>query len=651
MAADSRFFYDFAIVFVAALAGGLIARRLRQPLILGYVLGGILAGPFTPGPKIHDLHFLELLAEVGVILLMYSIGIEFSARDLLKVKWVALTGGPIGIVLSVLAGAGVGKLVGWPLAQGITIGAMISVASTMVLSRLLIDRGELHSQHGSVTIGITLVEDMAVVVMTVLLPSMASIQGGGDYLSIATALGKSALLLIPVTIAAFLLVPRIMTRVARTGSQELYLLVALAIGFATAAATQAVGFSLALGAFLAGMVISESEYAHQTLAQLLPLRDAFVALFFVTIGALINPASLFSNLPLLGTLLLLVIVGKFVIWTAVSLLFGYNKSTAVLVGIGLTQIGEFSYILVQVARNAKLVGDDVYNATLAASLISIVINAVLIRVAPRLIAGWGEAASNKDALASARSLSGHVVLCGFGRVGSVVGAALDSFGLQYAVIEMDPDIVKTLRLRGIPAIYGDPSHASILEHAQVSKAALVVIALPTSDQASDATRNARALNPGVPIIARSHGRREREDLVRKGANEVVQPEAEASITMIRHALDYLKVPAAESASYLMESRSSVELAQYESQDRSEEFPELRKITITPEMQRAETLGEAKIRERFGVTILTIVRPEQTPIMNPSAGTRFEVGDRLRVFGLPQQVRAFEKWLREGNTEK
>src|SRR3954465_2496934 len=203
MVGQHSFFRDFAYVFVAAVGGGLVARWLRQPLILGYVLGGILIGQFTPGPKISDLHFLELLAEVGVILLMYSIGIEFSARDLLRVKWVALLGGPLGILLSIAVGIGVGALLGWTVVQGITVGAMISVASTMVLSRLLIDRGELHSPHGSVTIGITLVEDMAVVVMTVLLPSLASVQAGGQYWPIAIALGKSALLLIPISIAAY----------------------------------------------------------------------------------------------------------------------------------------------------------------------------------------------------------------------------------------------------------------------------------------------------------------------------------------------------------------------------------------------------------------------------------------------------------------
>jgi CPA2 family monovalent cation:H+ antiporter-2 len=384
MGAHSMFFRDFAYVFVAALAGGLLARRLRQPLILGYVFGGMLVGPFTPGPRITELKSFELLAELGVILLMYSIGIEFSIRDLLRVKWVALIGGPLGIVLSILLSLGVGLVLGWPVPQSITIGAVVSVASTMVLSRLLMDRGELHSSHGRVMVAITLVEDMAVVVMTVLLPNLKSF-AGGQFLEIGAGLGKSLLLLIPVVFAAVKLVPPIMNRVARTKSEELYLLVALAIGFATAALTEAVGLSLALGAFLAGLIISESEHSHQTLAQLLPIRDAFVALFFVTIGALIDPRNLLDRPGLLVTIIALVIFGKFVIWFLVVVLFRYPVSTAVLVGIGLTQIGEFSFILVQVARSSGVVGNEVYNATLAAALVTILINAALIRFVPGIV--------------------------------------------------------------------------------------------------------------------------------------------------------------------------------------------------------------------------------------------------------------------------
>ncbi|MCU1307902.1 MAG: ybaL [Acidobacteriaceae bacterium] len=382
MAEVQIFYRDLAYVFTAAVLGGVVARMLRQPTILGYVVAGILIGPFTPGPTVSDVHALEVIAEFGVILLMYSIGIEFSLRDLFTVKWVAVLGGPVGILLCIVMGILAAPLLGSSMAQGATVGAIISVASTMVLSRLLMDRGELKTEHGKIMIGITLVEDVAVVVLTILLPAF-SVLTGERFLSLGMLLGKAALILAPVLFLATKLVPPLMARVARTGSQELFVLVAVALGFATAALTQAVGLSLALGAFLAGMIVSGSDVAHQTLSQLLPLRDVFVALFFVTVGALINPRVLLSDPLLLGIIVFLIVAGKFLIWTAIVWLFRFPFGTALRVAVGLTQIGEFSFVLLQVARNSRLVSDAVYNATLTASLVSILLNAFLMKFASR----------------------------------------------------------------------------------------------------------------------------------------------------------------------------------------------------------------------------------------------------------------------------
>jgi monovalent cation:H+ antiporter-2, CPA2 family len=394
-AAEALLFRDIAYVFAAALLGGIVAHAAGQPLILGYVVGGIVIGPFTPGPTVSDVHTFELLAEIGVILLMFSIGIEFSLRDLLRVKWVALVGGPIGILLSMGLGVGVGLVVGWPVVQGVVMGAVVAVASTMVLARLLLDRGELQSPHGRVMIGITLVEDLAVVVLTVLLPALGSLETS-RLLAVGRALLVAAVILVPFTYLAFKVVPRVMTRVAGAGSEELFLLVALTIALGTAAVTQAAGLSLALGAFLGGLIISQSDHAHGALTRLLPVRDAFVALFFVTVGTLINPAGVVGNPGLLAALIVLIVPGKFVIWTTVVRLFGYPLATAALVGVGLTQIGEFSFILVQVARTAGLVGDDVYNATLAASLLTVLVNAGLVRWVPTRLAALRPVADAGD---------------------------------------------------------------------------------------------------------------------------------------------------------------------------------------------------------------------------------------------------------------
>lgn len=379
---EAIFYRELAYVFGAALAGGVAAKALRQPLIVGYVLGGIVIGPFTPGVAISEIHQFEILAEIGVILLMYSIGLEFSFKELMQVKWVGIVGAPLGIALSIGLSLGVGSLMHWTVVQSIAIGAIISVASTMVLSKLLIDRGELRATQGRVMIGITLVEDLAVVVLTVLLPSLGSTTT--DHLvALAIGVGKAILILIPVGFIAAKLVPPLMQRVSRTRNDELYLLVILALGFATAAVTQAVGLSLALGAFLAGMVVSGSE-SHKTLDRLLPLRDAFVALFFVTIGALVDPRVLLHQPVLWIVIVLLIVLGKLFIWTAVVWLFRYPLKTALLIGAGLTQIGEFSYVLVRVARDSQIVDDNIYNAVLAASVITIVINGLIMRAIPRM---------------------------------------------------------------------------------------------------------------------------------------------------------------------------------------------------------------------------------------------------------------------------
>src|SRR4029453_14340810 len=299
MVSDPGVFADLAFVFLAAVIGGSAAWALRQPLILGYVVGGLLISPFTPGPSVTDPHSFDLFAEIGVVLLMFSIGVEFSVRDLLRVKWVALLGGPLGVLLCVGMGVAAGSLVGWGALTGLVIGMVISVSSTMVLARLLLDRGELHSRHGRIMMGMSIVEDLVAVALMVLLPSLGEL-GPGRFLAIALALGKAALILFPFLYLVSRVIPPLMTHISRMRSAELFLLVALAIALGTAALTQAVGLSLALGAFLAGLIISESDYAHETLARLLPLRDAFGALFFVTVGALIDLRAGLCHGPLRG---------------------------------------------------------------------------------------------------------------------------------------------------------------------------------------------------------------------------------------------------------------------------------------------------------------------------------------------------------------
>jgi monovalent cation:H+ antiporter-2, CPA2 family len=371
-------FRDLTYIFVAAVFGGLVAWRLHLPLIIGFVLGGIAISPFTPGPHLSELHSFEVLAEVGVVLLMFSIGVEFSIPELLRVKWVALIGGPIGILMMLGLSLGAGRLVGWNMTEALVIGAAISVASTMVLARLLSDTGTLATTYGRVMIGITLVEDVAVICMTVVIPVLGNSKNGG-LLMAAWVLGKALLLLIPLIFLAITVIPRLLRWVKTTCNSELLLLIAIAICLATAALAQAVGFSVALGAFLAGVSISSLPELHDAHAQIVPLRDALVALFFVSLGTLINPRVLVDNLPLLGVMLLLILVGKVLVWTIIVLLFRYPIKTAIAVAAGLTQIGELSFVVMQTARSQGMVGENVFSTLIAASLISILLNVFIVR--------------------------------------------------------------------------------------------------------------------------------------------------------------------------------------------------------------------------------------------------------------------------------
>ncbi len=389
-------FHDIAIVLAAGVAAGLLFWRVRQPLILGYVLAGLVLSPLTPGPRIHHLHTFEVMAEVGVVLLMFSVGTEFSVPELLRVKWVALIGGPIGVLLSIALGAGAGLLIGWPLRRGIAVGCIVAVASTMVLVRLLQDRGELTSDAGRLMVSITLVEDLAVVILTIVLSGLGSTEGA-NYGRIFWQTGKAILLLVPIVLIAWKVMPRLLSHVAKTGNEEISALVVLGLCLAAAATTEALGLSLALGGFVGGLLLGSCPLARELSTKIFPMRDVFVALFFITVGMLIDPGSLFSDWRALAMMAGLILIGKFCIWFAVVRLFGYPSRTAFRVGIGLTQVGEFSFILASVSLHAGLITEPVYNAALAASLLSILVNAALFKFVPVAPAALPEDAALAEA--------------------------------------------------------------------------------------------------------------------------------------------------------------------------------------------------------------------------------------------------------------
>lgn len=549
MMEEVRFFADLGLLFLAALIGGTLAHFLRLPLIVGYLIGGVLVSPFTPGPTISDPETFRLFAEVGVILLMFSIGIEWSIGDLLKAGRTALLGAPAGIAIIVCLTLPIGWVLGWPLGQTLVVGAAMSVASTMVLLKFLAERGELHSSHGRIIVAITIAEDLAVVAMTVLIPAVAP-AGGGSLVLFLRAVFVAMLLLAPLLWLSRHLVPSLLNRVARAGDMELFLLVAVTIAIGTAALTANFGLSLALGAFLAGLVISGSEFAHETLARVLPIRDIFVAVFFVSIGTFVRPASLIAEFPTVLALVALVVVGKFAVWTGLIRILGSPRRTSVVAGLGLTQIGEFSYVLAGVGLQHGLLTGQVYDAILATSVLTILINALIFRRTPRWMSRLLEREVPAPSDAGRAPQEDHVLICGFGRVGQHVADALESFGIPYSIIDLDPRMTQEGRRRGVPSVFGDAGNEIVLCHGDPDRARLAVVAIPDFDGAYRCVRVLRGLRSDLPILARVHQASQRGPMQEAGANEVIQPETEAGLTIVRHSLDRLGIDHHDARQYI-----------------------------------------------------------------------------------------------------
>jgi CPA2 family monovalent cation:H+ antiporter-2 len=374
-----QFFYELAMVLAAALAGSALARLLKQPAILGYILGGILISPFTWGPSIADVHSFDDIAEFGVVLLMFSIGAEFSPKELGSLRKVALLGVPLGIAVFIGISLGVGQLLGWSVLKSIALGAIISVASTMVLGRMLIDHGRLKTEVGRLAIGLSLVDDLAVVIMIVLLPVLGELTPDRLY-SLGLGLGRAFLILLPVLVLSRHLVPWLLKQISSWNNPEFLFLATVALSVLAATFTQWLGLSMALGAFLAGVMLSNSPEGRRAVEHLHGLRDLCVAVFFVSVGALIDPGMLGEEIGLVVTLLLLVVVGKLVVWWGIIRLFGYPNSTARTSAVYLAQIGEFSFILGTVAMSGGLLTQADYNAVLAAALLSMAANSFLTKL-------------------------------------------------------------------------------------------------------------------------------------------------------------------------------------------------------------------------------------------------------------------------------
>jgi CPA2 family monovalent cation:H+ antiporter-2 len=532
---------DLVLAVLAALVGGVVAQRLGQPVLIGYLAGGVVIGPFSPGPT-ADVHTVQVLAEIGVAFLMFALGAEFSLRELRRFGRIAAGGGTLQVLATMALGPLVAPVLGLSLMQGIFLGALLALSSTVVAIKVLMTRGELDALHGRVTLGMLLAQDVAVVPMAVLLPTLTG--GGESFLAeLSQAVIKAGVILLGVYLLGTRAAPWLLHRVAGPRTRELFVLSVVGLALGTALATNFAGLSLAFGAFLAGLVVAESDYRTQVVAEVLPFRDLFVALFFVSVGMLIDPQELLAQAGIVALLTTVGVLGKMIIVVLVVLLFGLPGRVAVLAGVSLAQVGEFSFVLARVGVDSGAIPQTLFSLILATALVSILLTPSLLRAAPLIVDSlarlpmvghWFAEPVRFDPATEA--LRQHTVICGFGRVARELADALDKRGFRYLVIEYNPIIVRELKARGIPVVYGDAANPAVLEHAHLERAKVLAVLIPDESVAELVTRRARAQHPRLDIVARVGSADQVERLQQAGATEAVQPEFEAGVEVIRHTL-------------------------------------------------------------------------------------------------------------------
>ncbi len=565
---------NVAVALVAAFLGGFLAVRLRLPAIVGYMLAGIAVGPHTPG-FVADAASARALAEIGVILLMFNVGVVFSLRDLLAVRAVALPGALAHGVLGTALGTALGRLWGWRLETALVFGLAISVASTVVALRALQQRDLLDTIHGRITVGWLIVEDLRTVLVLVLLPSLAMLLGStvrsggligtqpaglaGLLPTLSMALGKTVLFILLMLFVGARAVPWVLVQVARTGSRELFILsvLAMALGIAVGS-TVLFGVSLALAAFLAGVVVSESDLSHQVAAEALPFSHAFAVLFFVSVGMLFDPRILLQAPLQVLSLLGIIMLGKALLAALLVLALAYPVRTALILAASVSQIGEFSFVVAELGLAFRLLPEDGYGLIIAGALLSITLNPFMFR-ALGLLEAWlsqwqglwtlaGQRAGKlvlSSEKAAGSQLRGHAVLCGYGRVGSLIARALERRRFSYVVIEQNRRVVEELRQRGVAALWGDAANPLLLERVHLAHARLLIIAIPDPLATRQIVGYARRINPQLSIIARTHSHSEWHALREMGVDEVVLGEQELALEMTRYVLRRFGVSSAE----------------------------------------------------------------------------------------------------------
>jgi CPA2 family monovalent cation:H+ antiporter-2 len=641
---DYSIIKDIVLILLVSIPIIVIFNRIQLPSIVGFLISGILLGP-TLLKVISNPSEIEIMAEIGVILLLFSIGLEISLKELLEIKKILLIGGGVQVSVTILISFIIIYAIGLPVKQAIFLGMLISLSSTAIVLKLLSDKDELKSPQGKISVGILIFQDLAIVPLFLIVDLMGTsdqISFGEITTRLLTAFGAVALIIF---IAKYLS-PHILYRLAKLRMKEIFTVGVILLLLGTAYLTYSLGLSFALGAFIAGLIFSESEYSHQIVADTVPLRDAFNSIFFVSIGLLLNLNSVIENpfLVIVSSLGLLILKGTIIV--TVVLLLKYPPRIAIIAGIGLAQVGEFSFILGEHGFNLNLISPELFNLFLSSTIITMILTPFLFRLAPRIAVKSNQIVLSKPKEKLMKEVKDHVIIAGFGLNGKNLAHVLKETGIKYVIIEMNPDTVKKEKVKGENIIYGDVGNYEVLKYAQINSAKVLVIAISDRYTSRRALKLAKELNPNIKAIVRTRFMTETDELVKIGADLVIPEEFETSIQIFRKVLEQYHIP----LNVIMQQVNLLRGESYKylrSEDNTEvvfsHIDEILSARLTDtfyvnEENRfiSKTLGDLNLRSRTDATIIAIVR-KGTTITTPSAKEILEAGDTLVITGTHNAV--------------
>jgi K+:H+ antiporter len=653
---------ELAIIFAVSLVVILVFHRLRLPALPGFIVAGAVVGPNGFG-LVNDAHRVEALAELGVILLLFTIGIEFSFKRLREVGRQAALGGLVQMGGTLGVTAALGLAAGWPWRVAVFVGLLAGLSSTAIVLKILADRGEIDAPHGRLATGVLIFQDLCVVPIMLALPFLAGRAGGGAA-GLALALAKAALVVVGVIVLARTLVPRALAVILSTRSRELFLIAVILLGTLTALGTAAAGASLALGAFLAGLVISESDYGHQAMAELLPFRDVFISLFFVTVGMLVRFDFLRAYPLVTVGIVALVMVGKAAIAALGPALMGYAARVTLLAGLAVAQVGEFAFVVAREGRDAGLLDGALYQGFLAVAVSTMLLTPFVLQGGPALLDRLGGVGALDRLLPGRRGggeplapttapVRDHVIIAGYGLNGRNLASALRTIGVTHLIVELNSQAVRDARSRGEPAFYGDAAREEILRALGIERARLLVVAISDPAATRRIVRVARGLNASLHIIARTRYVAEIPELARLGADDVIPEEFETSIEIFSRVLAQYGVPRAEVGRLVDQVRAEHYHALRDPSPASAlhavataELPQMRvdRVRLPPQAPAVgRTLAETGLRTQTGALVLSIRRGD-TDVPTPDPRFRLAAGDELAVVGQPAQLAAAARLL-------